>query len=113
MDKCTLDHTLKVKAIYWQKNGKKRFDIWQQKEIDDKDNIDVEDVLSYTTDEQGNNSNYKDALINKIIELNSTMKGLTHLEVWGNGQLFNIFRISNSKEAKFNNWNEVIATINK
>jgi len=107
-------HEAKIKAIYWVKNGKKRYDIWQNKEIDDNDCIEINDVLNYTTDIKGGSSDYKDNLANKIIELNSKNKGLTHIEVWGKGRLINIFRITNlpSKD-QFKSWDEVIAFIKK
>lgn len=107
-------HEAKIEAICWRKNGKKTYDMWQEKEIDDKECIEIKDVLTYTTDIKGESSDYKEKLANKIIELNSKNKGLTHIEVWEKGKLINIFRVTNfPSKNNFKSWDEVIANIKK
>lgn len=107
-------HEAKIKAICWVKNGNKKYDIWQKREIDDKNCIDIDDVLTYTTDVHGYSSNYQENLIYKIIEINSKNKGLTHFEVWEKGSLIDIFRITNlPSKGEFKNWDEVITFIRK
>lgn len=109
-----IKHEAKIKAISWVENGNKRYDIWQGKEINDKDCIDIDDILTYTTDIPGYSSNYKENLIDKIIEIHSMNKGLTHLEVWEKGRLINIFRITNlPSKGEFKSWDEVILFINR
>ncbi|WP_195617524.1 hypothetical protein [Clostridium paraputrificum] len=107
-------HCAKIKAVYWQGNGKRRYDMWQQKEVNDKDRIDIEILMDYIIYSEENRSNYREVLISKITELDSKMPGLTHLEVWENGFLLNIFRVTKSPSGnEYRNWNEIIEALKK
>lgn len=107
-------HEAKIKAICWVKNRKVKYDIWQGKDIDDKDCVNITEALIYTSNIQGHNLDYKENLIKKIMEIDSKNKGLTHLEVWEKGQMIDIFRITNfPSKGEFKNWNEVADFIRK
>lgn len=98
-------------ANYFYLNGKKRFDIWSQKEVDDKDTMQVKGELSYKSDYFNNNSNYNTELLKLIQELRSKHVGLTNLYVMQNGRILDSFRISKVDKACFKNWDQVVEKI--
>lgn len=101
----------KYRSICWIPNGKKRFDIWSQKEVDDKDNKEITGTIYYEYDDNKNYSTYKNQLINLIQNINNNNIGFTYLEIFQDGRLLNVFRISKVDKACFKTWEQAIEYI--
>lgn len=93
-------------AIYWVSNGGKVYDIWQKKEVEDKDKIEITGIIEFESDDY--KSNYSQKLIDKIRELQNN-NGFTHITVFEKGRLKDCYRIS--KVEKIKTWDQVIEQI--
>lgn len=96
----------------YDKKKKKKKNIWTGKYVEDKDTEIYRDYFIFEYDEKTYESTYKEELLCLLRRL-CNKEGFTHITIWVDSRVENVFRISKVDKNCYDNWIGVINDIEK
>lgn len=97
-------------AVFHIPNGKIVKNIWTGKYVEDKDTEIYRDYFIFEYDEKTDESTYKEELLHLLRRL-CNKEGFTHITIWVDGRVKNVFKISKVDKDYYDNWIDVINDI--
>jgi len=97
-------------AIFYIPNGKMVKNVWTGQYVEDKDIEIYKDYFVFEYDEATKTSTYKEELLYLLRSL-FDQEGFTHITIWIDGIVKNVFKISRVDKGYHDNWIDVIEEI--
>lgn len=97
-------------AIFHVPNGKIVKNVWTGQYVEDKNTEVYKDYFVFEYDEATKESTYKKELLYLLRNL-FDQEGFTHITIWVDGRVKNVFRISRVDKNYYDNWINVIEDV--